>query len=159
MLLPNNSFDSKRDAVGNDASSGYSSLSPPTVSLTLYGSGFSGRCSHTKLTYVTVRLFGTYSFLINYIVLVALTRLWIPLARLPISFPTAFHQVSLSPPINKVSIVYFLPFLLKMWKSCSNLNIWLEKHAVLLGCGIFFWSCVGNGVGGVELAGVPLVFS
>ena len=39
----NRIFDSKRDSAGDDASSRYSSLSPPTVSITLYGSGFSGR--------------------------------------------------------------------------------------------------------------------
>ena len=43
ILLFNISFDSKIDAASDDASSGYSSLSPPTVSLTLYGSSFSGR--------------------------------------------------------------------------------------------------------------------
>ena len=43
ILILNRIFYSKRDASGDDASSGYSSLSPPTVSLTLYGSGFSGR--------------------------------------------------------------------------------------------------------------------
>ena len=36
-------FDSKRDAAGDDASSGYYSLSPPTVILNLYGSYLSGR--------------------------------------------------------------------------------------------------------------------
>ena len=102
-------FDSKRDAAGDDAPSEYSSLSPPTVSLTLYGSDFRRRYSHTKLEYVTVGPLGTSSFLINYIVLVSHTRLSIPLASLPISFPTDFHQVLLSPPIHKVSIVSFPP--------------------------------------------------
>ena len=37
------SSDPKRDASEDDTSSGYSSLSPPTVSLTLYGSDFSER--------------------------------------------------------------------------------------------------------------------
>ena len=43
IVLLNNNFESNRDAAGDDASSGYSSLSPPTVSLTLYGSSFCGR--------------------------------------------------------------------------------------------------------------------
>ena len=42
IVLLNISFDSERDAAADDAPSGYSSLSPPTVNLTLYGSGFSG---------------------------------------------------------------------------------------------------------------------
>ena len=42
MVLLNSSFDSKIYAAGDDKSSGYSILSPPTVSLTLYASGFSG---------------------------------------------------------------------------------------------------------------------
>ena len=62
------------------------------------------------------------SFLMNSILLVALTRLSIPLASLPSPFPTYFHQVLLSPPINRVSIVYFPPCLLYMWKACGNLN-------------------------------------
>ena len=41
-VLLNSSFDSKIYAAGDDKSSGYSILSPPTVSLTLYASGFSG---------------------------------------------------------------------------------------------------------------------
>ena len=102
-------FDSKRDAAGDDAPSEYSSLSPPTVSLTLYGSDFSGSQSHTKFAYVNVRPLGTFSFLMNYILLVALTRFSIPLASIPSSFPTDFQQVSLSPPINRLSIVSFPP--------------------------------------------------
>ena len=43
MVLLNSSFDPKRDASGDNASSGYSSLSPPTFNLTLYGYDFSGR--------------------------------------------------------------------------------------------------------------------
>ena len=43
IVLLNSSFYSKRDASGDDASSRYSIMSPPTVSLILYGSGFSGR--------------------------------------------------------------------------------------------------------------------
>ena len=43
IVLLNNIIDSKRDAAGDDASSGCSSLSPPTVSMNLYGSDFSGR--------------------------------------------------------------------------------------------------------------------
>ena len=43
IVLLNSNSDSQRDASGDDASSGYSSLSPPTVNLTLYGSDFSGR--------------------------------------------------------------------------------------------------------------------
>ena len=43
MVLLISSFDSKRDAAGDDESSGYSSLSPPTINLTLHGSYFSGR--------------------------------------------------------------------------------------------------------------------
>ena len=43
MVLLNSSFDSTRDADGDDVSSGYSSISSPTVNLTLYGSDFSGR--------------------------------------------------------------------------------------------------------------------
>ena len=43
ILLLQIIFDSKRDAAGNDALSEYYSLCPPTVSMTLYGSDFSGR--------------------------------------------------------------------------------------------------------------------
>ena len=43
MVLLNSSFYSKRDDAGDDASPGYSSLSPPTVILMLYGYDFSGR--------------------------------------------------------------------------------------------------------------------
>ena len=43
MVLLNSSFDSKIDAAGDDASLGYSSLSPPTINLNLYGSDFRGR--------------------------------------------------------------------------------------------------------------------
>ena len=42
IVLLNSIFDSKRGDAGEDASSGYSSLSTPTGSLTLYGSDFSG---------------------------------------------------------------------------------------------------------------------
>ena len=41
IVILKRNFYSKRDADGDDASSGYSSLYPPTVSLTIYGSGFS----------------------------------------------------------------------------------------------------------------------
>ena len=111
-LLLNISFDSKGDAAGDAAPSGYSRMSPTTVNMNLYGFDFSGRYLYTKFAYVTVRPFGTFSFMINSIVLFALTRLSIPLEILPSSFPTAFRQVLLSPPINKVSIVYFLTCLL-----------------------------------------------
>ena len=43
IVLLNSSFYSKRYSSGDDASSGYSILSPPIVSLTMYVSGFSGR--------------------------------------------------------------------------------------------------------------------
>ena len=43
IVLLNSSFYSKIDAAGDDASSGYSSLSAPTVSMTIYGSNFSGQ--------------------------------------------------------------------------------------------------------------------
>ena len=43
MVLLNSSFDFKRDSAGDDASSGYSSMLPPTVNLTRYGFDFSGR--------------------------------------------------------------------------------------------------------------------
>ena len=43
IVLLNSSFYSNRDAAGDDTSHGYSNLSPPTVSLTLNGSDFSGR--------------------------------------------------------------------------------------------------------------------
>ena len=43
IVLLNSSFYSKRDAADDDASSGYSSLSPPTDNLNLYRSYFSGR--------------------------------------------------------------------------------------------------------------------
>ena len=43
MLILNSSFDSKRDAAGDDASLGYSSMLPPTVNLNMYGSDCSGR--------------------------------------------------------------------------------------------------------------------
>ena len=42
IVLLNNSFDSKRDAAEDAASSGYSSLLLPTVNLTLKGYDFSG---------------------------------------------------------------------------------------------------------------------
>ena len=42
IVLFKSSFYSKRDASGDDSSSGYSILSPLTINLTLYGSGFSG---------------------------------------------------------------------------------------------------------------------
>ena len=41
IVLLNSIFYSKRDAAGDDVSSGYSSLSSPTVSMNLYGSYFS----------------------------------------------------------------------------------------------------------------------
>ena len=47
IVLLNRSFEYKRDGAGGDASSGYSSLSPPTVNLTLYSSYFVGG-NHTK---------------------------------------------------------------------------------------------------------------
>ena len=50
-----------------------------------------------------------FYFMIIYILFVGLTWLSILLASLPSSFPTAFQQVSLAPPINKVYIVPFLP--------------------------------------------------
>ena len=94
-------------------------MSPPTVSLTLYGSDFSGRKSHTKLAYVNLRPVGTSYFMIHYIVLVACTWLSIPLESIPGSFPTAFHQVSLSFTNNKVSAAFFPPLLIvdaeRMW--------------------------------------------
>ena len=43
MVLLNSSFYSKRDAVGDDESSGYLILPSPTVNLNMYGSDFSGR--------------------------------------------------------------------------------------------------------------------
>ena len=43
ILIMNSSFYSKGGASGDNASSGYSSLSPPTANMTLYGSDFSGR--------------------------------------------------------------------------------------------------------------------
>ena len=42
IMLLNSSFYSKRDADGDDASSGCSILFPPTVNLTLYGPYFIG---------------------------------------------------------------------------------------------------------------------
>ena len=42
IVLLNKSFESIRDDAGDDTSLGYSSLSSPTVSLTLYGFDFSG---------------------------------------------------------------------------------------------------------------------
>ena len=101
IVLLNISFDSKGDAAGDAAPSGYSRMSPTTVNMNLYGFDFSGRYLYTKFAYVTVRPFGTFSFMINSIVLFALTRLSIPLEILPSSFPTAFCQVSLSPPLIK----------------------------------------------------------
>ena len=77
---------------------------------------------------MTVQLFGTSTFMINLMVFVALTRLSIPLEIIPSSFPTAFHQLSLSPTINKVSIVSFLSCLLWMWKAYVNLNKWLATR-------------------------------
>ena len=112
IVLLNRSFDSKRDAAGDDASSGYSSLSPTTVSLTMYGSNFRGRQSHTKLAYMTVRPVVTSYFLIKSIVLVDRTWLSIPLESLPSSFTTNFHQVSQSFTNNKVSTVSSPPCLL-----------------------------------------------
>ena len=109
IVLFKSTFDSKRDAPGNDASSGCFSLYTPTVSLTRYVSYFSGFYSQTKFSYVTMQPFGTSSFLISYILFVDLIQLSIPLTSLPSSFPTAFCHVSLSPSINKMSIVYVLP--------------------------------------------------
>ena len=43
MVLINISFYFKRDAAGDDPSSGYSIPSPPTANLNLYGSDFIGR--------------------------------------------------------------------------------------------------------------------
>ena len=43
IVLLNSIFDSKMDSTDDDASSVYSSLYPPNVNLTLYGSDFSGR--------------------------------------------------------------------------------------------------------------------
>ena len=43
MVILNSGFYSKKDAAGDGASSGYSSLLPPTVNLNQYGSDFSGR--------------------------------------------------------------------------------------------------------------------
>ena len=43
IVILKSSFYSKRDAAGDDASSGYSNLSPPTVNLTMNVSDFSGR--------------------------------------------------------------------------------------------------------------------
>ena len=101
--------------------------------------------------------FGTYSFMINYIVFVALTRLWIPLASIPISFPTAFHQVLLSTPINKVYIVSFPPAYCICGKhAVIRINGW-QQGTVLLGWGNIPPRWTGTGVIGVELAGVPLV--
>ena len=94
IVLLNISFDSKGDAAGDAAPSGYSSMSPTTVNMNLYGFDFSGRYLYTKFAYVTVRPFGTFSFMINSIVLFALTRLSIPLEILLSSFPTAFRQCS-----------------------------------------------------------------
>ena len=43
IFLLNSRFDSKRDAAGDDESSWYLSIYPPTVNLTLYGSDSSWR--------------------------------------------------------------------------------------------------------------------
>ena len=43
IVLLNRSFDSKRDAAGDDTSSGYSIMSPPTFNMNLYGYDFSWR--------------------------------------------------------------------------------------------------------------------
>ena len=42
IVILNNSFYFRRDSAGDDESSGYSSLSPSTVFMNLYGSYFSG---------------------------------------------------------------------------------------------------------------------
>ena len=115
MVPINIIFYFKRDADGDDAPSGYSIISPPNVNLTLYGSDFSGRQSHTKLAYVTVRPVGNSSFLVNYIMLVARTQLSIPLASLTSSFSKDLHHVSISFPNNKLSIVSFPPCLFYTW--------------------------------------------
>ena len=49
IVLLNSSFDSKKDAAGDEASSGYLSMSPPTINLNLYNSYFSGRLSHKQI--------------------------------------------------------------------------------------------------------------
>ena len=46
MVILNISFDSKRNAAGDDASSGYSSILPPTVNLNRCGSDFSTLNGH-----------------------------------------------------------------------------------------------------------------
>ena len=55
--------------AGEVASSGYSSLSPPTVRRTRYFSVLRGRWSQTKLSFVTLRFVGTSDRGINWIVL------------------------------------------------------------------------------------------
>ena len=78
---------------------------------------------------MTVLTFGTSSFLTNSILFFSLTQLSIPLAIPPGLFPKYFHQVLLSSPINKVSIVSFCPCLLYMWQACVNLKIWLATRS------------------------------
>ena len=119
----------KRDAEDNDKSSGYYNLYPPTVNLNMNGSDFSGRKSHTKFAYMTVQPLGTSPFLINSMLFLALTPLSVLLASLTSLFPSAFHKVSLSPHINKVSIFYFLPYLSYICKSCDSFNKFLATKS------------------------------
>ena len=49
IVLLKSIFDSKRVTASDDALLEYSSLSPPTVNLTLNGYGFIGRSSHTHI--------------------------------------------------------------------------------------------------------------
>ena len=91
IVLLKSIFDSKIDAAGDDTSSSYYNMSPPTDNMTLNGSDFSGRQSHTKFTFVTVQPLVTSPFMINSMVFFALTRLSIPLASLLSSFPTYFY--------------------------------------------------------------------
>ena len=114
---------------------------------------------HTKDSYVTVWNLGTSSFLINYIVLVTLLWLSIPLASIRSSFPTAFHQVSLSSPINKVYIAFFKSNCCRCGKQAVILINGWQQGAVLLEWINVTQSCTGKSVIGVELARMPLVFS
>ena len=112
IVLLKTSFDYKRDATGDDASSGYYNLSPPAVNLNLGGSDLSGQYSHTNFAYVTMKHLGNCQFLINSMVFAAFNLFPIPAESLQRLFTTAFHHVSLLPSINKVSIVSLLPWLL-----------------------------------------------
>ena len=87
---------------------------------------------------MTVQPLGNSTFLINPMVFVAITWFSISLASLLIQFPTAFHQLSLSPRIDKVYIVCILLCLFYMWKTCGNLKNDCQQHSVLLGCGNCF---------------------